>query len=214
MKSSSDLVSDISCKVVSLSYDDPRFKLDLAMSVVQEFSSMGKQVQYLDFDLQFSSMLKNLSVMAGDKFSGVEVFPQLDKDISSIFLLFETSKEGGVIVIDTINTFQNLLMMGELRDSAVANHRAAIVISLLEEVAEFFSKTLLIMNLTRARPRKINDVVQWERDIVGGRMTRFKSDLILYAHTSKANGILSVEVVSPREETNAAYEIRIGRPQI
>lgn len=209
MKSSSDLIDATSRKVVSLSYDDPQIKLDLAVAVMQEFARAGMQVQYIDFDLQLSSMLENLSKEKRESLSSLEVFPQLTGEISDLFLPFESSREGGVIAIDTINTLQNLLLAGDLKDSSTANHRTAIIITLLEEVAKNFSKTLLMLNLTRSRPRKTSETIQWDRDIVGGRMTRFKSDVILYARESNKtpSGILSVEVVSP-DRKSEVYEIQ------
>lgn len=210
MKPSSDLIDATSCKVVSLSYDDPQIKLDLAVAVMQEFAKAGLQVQYLDFDMQLSSMLENLSKTDRERFSSLEVFPQLTDEISDIFLPIESCREGGVIAIDTINTLQNLLLVGDLKDSAAANHRTAIIISLLEEAAKNFSKTLLMLNLTRSRPRKTSEAVQWDRDIVGGRMARFKSDIILYARESNKspNRMLLVEVMSPDRNVGEIYEVQ------
>ena len=61
MKSSSDLIDATFRKVVSFSYDDPQIKLDLAVGIMHEFARAGRQVQYLDFDMQLSSMLENLA---------------------------------------------------------------------------------------------------------------------------------------------------------
>lgn len=209
MKSINDLIDDISGKTVSMSYDDTQIKLDLVIGILREFVIAGKQVQYIDFDLQFSSLLKNLTVKEQEEFHDVLVFPQITDAIDSVFAISESCLHGGIVMLDTFNTLQCLMLPGNLEDSVAANHRTAIVVSLLEDIARFYSKTLLMLNLTKSRPRTINDVILWERDLVGGRMSRFKSDLILYARDSITKGrrVISIETVSPKSEDSETYEL-------
>ena len=207
MKSKSQLIGDISGKTVLLAYDDPQYKLEIVTGIIGENAKMGQQVQYLDFDLQFSSLLRNLSIAEKEKFAGISVFPYLTDDINDIFSISQLSNQGGIVVLDTFNTLQNLMLMGNLGDSVVANHRTAVVISTLEELTRFYSKTLLILSLTRSRPRKTSEATLWERDIIGGRMTRFKSDLMLYARVTIMNGkrAVSIDALFPKE--NGSYEL-------
>ena len=66
------------------------------------------------------------------------------------------------------------------------------------------------------RPKKSNDVVTWEREIVGGRMTRFKSDAVLFAteksEVENKNQRIEIEVDAVSSEgfggkKNDVYEI-------
>lgn len=191
-----------------LAYDDPQVKLDVVMEILREFVKGDQQIQYLDFDLQFSSLLQNLSVRQHEMFRKVQMLPHLSNDISDIFALTQSCHHGGIIIIDTFNTLQNLLLLNNFDDSSTANHRTAVVLSLLQELARFYSKTLMILNLTRSRPRKVSEVVRWEREIVGGRMARFKSDSILYMRTTTKNGnkTVSIETISPKSNLDR-YEL-------
>lgn len=208
LKSKSHLVADLLGKTVLIAYDDPQVKLDVVTEIIREFVKANQQVQYLDFDLQFSSLLQNLSIREQDEFRSVQTLPHLSNDISDVFALAQSCHQGGIIIIDSFNTLQDLLLLGNLDDSSKANHRTAVVLSLLQELATFYSKTLMILNLTRSRPRMVSEVVRWERDIVGGRMARFKSDSILYARTTTKKGrkTLSIETILP-EGNSDSYEL-------
>ena len=128
LKSKLQLMGDISGKTVLLAYDDPQFKLEIVNEIMQEFVKMGRQVQYLDFDLQFSSLLQNISIEEREKFRDITVIPQLTNDINEIFSLSQLCQQGGIVVLDTFNTLQNLMLDGNLGNSAAANHRTAVVI--------------------------------------------------------------------------------------
>ena len=85
------------------------------------------------------------------------------------------------MILDSINTLQGMIRNPESDpDSVVANHKAAILITILQQTARYYSKSLWITNITRARPKVLDSgEVFWEREPIGGRMMLFKSDVLL-----------------------------------
>lgn len=210
MKTILEFPKDVSGKIVSLSYDDPRIKLNLVREIIRSFNQSNQQVQYVDLDLQYSSMLMNLRTGDKETFPKAEVLAHVTEEIIDILEIVKSSRRGGIVIIDTLNTLQNLMLYGKLNDTAVANHRTAVLISLFEDITRFYSKALLLLNLTRSRPRKIIDSVLWEKGIIGGRITRFKSDLMLFASVDPSaieSQSLILEVVLPKKGYSTRYSV-------
>jgi len=89
-------------------------------------------------------------------------------------------RDGGLIVLDSINTLQTLLRQkDDVTDSKKANHEAAILVTLLQQIAQRYSKLLIITNVSRARPHSSEGSVSWAKEPVGGRMMRYKSGILL-----------------------------------
>ncbi|MHB1868625.1 MAG: hypothetical protein ACYCPP_06730 [Nitrososphaerales archaeon] len=171
-------------EIVSLAYNDPRIKVKTIQAIVFECLNSKQQVHYLDFDLQFSSMLQNLSKSEFERISKLDlnVLQPGDNIEDPILTVQESNRKGGLVVIDSFNTLQNLFsVLPSPTDAKTANHRSTVLVSLIQQVARFYSKSILILSLTKMRPKKGADGVTWEREIVGGRMTRFKSDAVLFA---------------------------------
>jgi hypothetical protein len=211
LKSLADLIRDISSsEIISLAYDDPRIKLSMVQSIVEECLG-STQLQYIDFDLQFSSMLQN-----GDRKynENLQLFQPGPSVLDFVVPMLKTAKLGGLVIVDTLNTVQNLFSLEPTpSDIKAANHRSAVLVSALQLLARSYSKTLILLNLTKQRPRKKADsTVTWERDIIGGRMTRFKSDAILFASehpTSQGSIKVRVAVTSNSFKGKAGDEYEI-----
>ena len=158
---------------------------------------LGMQFHLLDFDLQFSSYLNNITAIEGlDEKLDSALFGILQPAESSVEEAFttiassEALRPNGLLVLDSINTLQTMLRNPELdSDSASANHKASILITILQEVARYYSKTLWITSINRERPRTLDTGdISWEREAVGGRMLMFKSDLALSLHYLREEG--------------------------
>jgi hypothetical protein len=181
------LLDDISeSEIISLAYNDPRIKPKTMQAFVQGCLDMKYPVEYLDFDLQFSSLLQNLTDSEFNRIfnDNLRVF-QPSTDITDIVVpLSKFGGDKGLIIVDSLNTVQNLLSQKPTpTDLKCANHRAAVFLSALQQLARANSQTILALNLTKSRPRKSDEMgVIWEKEIVGGRMTRYKSDVILFAN--------------------------------
>lgn len=207
LKSSSELLSDTSdCEVVSLAYNDPRIKPKMMLAFVEECLKLNYQIDYLDFDLQFSSLLQNMPESESKELSSakVRVF-QPGPNVTDIVTSVADSHFGrSFLVIDSLNTVQNLLSRSPSpTDLKSANHRSAIFVSSMQQLARTNSQTILALNLTKSRPKKSNDSgVIWERELVGGRMTRYKSDAILSAKEFSDNENQSIRI---RVQVNAVY---------
>ncbi len=201
------------CEVVSLAYSDPRIKPKMMLALVKESLGSGHPVEYIDFDLQFSSLLQSLSDDQYNEISDelLRVFQPGPNVIDFVAPLFNSGRKGGLIVIDSLNTAQNLLSQEPTAaDLKLANHRAAIFISALQQFARANSQTILLLNLTKLRPKRgKNSEILWEKEIVGGRMTRFKSDVILFVSQSILHSEsirIEVKVGSIVSEAFGGYE--------
>lgn len=223
MKYLTNLVQNIlESEIVSLAYNDPRIKVKTIQAIVFECLNSKQQVHYLDFDLQFSSMLQNLSKLEFERISKLDLnILQPSNNIEDpILTVQESNRNGGLVVIDSLNTLQNLFSVSpSLTDAKTANHRATVLVSLIQQLARFYSKSILILSLTKMRPKKSDVGVTWEREIVGGRMTRFKSDAVLFAteefETESKNQRIKVEVDTVSSDmfegrANDVYEILVG----
>ena len=85
--------------------------------------------------------------------------------------------QSGILILDSLNSLQNVIA-GNLTEgeSKIANQRSAVVITILEKLSRFHSKSLLIVNVAKARQRLGKDhSTFWEKSLVGGRMIKFKS---------------------------------------
>jgi hypothetical protein len=192
-------------ETVSLAYDDPRIKLQIMYQFVVQQLSHSWSVLYVDVDAQFSALLANLRQIAFDRYPSANFNVIAPVDPFAMFDFILTMPPGrGVVVIDTLNTLQRMLLRVPTKaDAKTASHRLAVIMCALEETCRSLGKTVLILNLTRSRPKEDYDGLNWERDIVGGRVSRFKSDLILRARETilpdknSREIILQVEAVQP-----------------
>jgi hypothetical protein len=186
-----------SLEIVALSADDSSLRTQFLRRISKHVSrKLGWQIHVLDFDLQFSSYMNNLVAIEG-------IGEDLDNQLLTILQPSESSIEesviklasssdlrpGGIIILDSINTLQGMIRNPELDpDSVVANHKAAILITVLQQTARYYSKSLWITNITRARPKVLDSgEVFWEREPIGGRMMAFKSDVLLSLHQMTEN---------------------------
>ncbi len=150
--------------------------------IVDGFVSREQQVQYVDLDLQYSSMFTNSLDHRQLASETLQVFRSRDLQTVDlvISLLNSQVRKGGIIVVDSINTLQMLLQEREHRiDFVKSNHEAAILITLIQEFACRHSKALILANVIRSRPRKGQDFRLWDMELSGGRVIKFKSDVIL-----------------------------------
>ena len=93
-------------------------------------------------------------------------------------MLCSLAKKEGFIVIDSFNMMQNLIALeSSPHDSLVANRKSSVLISLIQQVARNRLNTLVVLSLAKSRPKRIEgDAVVWEKELVGGRMLKLKSD--------------------------------------
>jgi len=170
-------------------------------SLVEVFVTSA-EVLYVDYDLQFSSSLQNLEEIEYDKKFGknLQVLQPSDDALDFVSQIASIKmRHGGVLILDSLNSLQNVIA-GNFSDgeSKIANQRSALVITILQQLSRFYSKSLLIVNVAKARQRFGKDhSTFWEKSLVGGRMIKFKSDIILFAK--------EVQAVHPK------IEIRIER---
>jgi hypothetical protein len=184
LKTLKDFSLDISdLETVSLAYDDPRIKLQITYQLVVQQLSQNGTVLYIDVDAQFSALLCNLPKDRINSLPPAYLKVITPDDPLAIFDYVLTMPAGkGMVLIDTLNTMQRMLLrVPSKTDAKTASHRLAVIMSALEETCRSVGKTILILNLTRSRPKEDYDGLKWERDIVGGRVSRFKSDLIIRA---------------------------------
>ena len=188
MKKTSDLLSDISqCEIVTLATDVPAIKPRIMFELVSQSIKLGKQVIYLDFDLQFSSLLQNLPA---------NEYEDLDKELLQVIQPRDwfdwyppfrgKLRDSGTVVLDSVNTVQNLIANKQISSGTMsANHHSAVLLSILQQLTRFNSKNIIAINLMRARP-KFGQIQSstWQREQVGGRKIRFKSDITLFRSLS------------------------------
>ncbi|MDH2899604.1 MAG: hypothetical protein PXY39_01400 [archaeon] len=170
------------CQTITFSSQNPMIKTLTLSIIVDEFLSSKQQVQYVDLDLQYSSMFTNSLDHRHLASETLQMFRSRDLQTVDlvISLLNSQVRKGGIIVVDSINTLQMLLHESEHRiDFVKSNHEAAILITLIQEFACRYSKALILANVMRSRPRKGQDFRLWDMELSGGRVIKFKSDVIL-----------------------------------
>jgi hypothetical protein len=169
---------------VIISSSNAIFKTAFLLSLVDHFLDRGRAVDYLDCDLLFSSRIAQershcrpmLRLIVPDSHD------VLNSTISlvSIPRSLADPRDQGLLVVDSLNMLQNLLRAAASVDAMIANHQSATLLTLLQRYAEEQRKILLIAALTRQRPPESSGLKRpWEREIVGGRMSRLKADAIL-----------------------------------
>jgi hypothetical protein len=178
-------------QTITFSSENPVIKTSTLSIIVEELLSRKKQVQYIDLDLQYSSMICNSLKFEHSTSEMLQVFRSGDfQTIDLILSLLNSSdvKNNGVIIVDSINTLQTLLQEREHRtDFVKSNHEAAILITLIQEFAYRYSKALILANVIRPRPRKTQNSRTWDMELSGGRMIKLKSDVILSASSPSEN---------------------------
>lgn len=164
----------------TISADTPIVKTLVAALLVEDFLRSGSTVYYLDCDLQYSSLLAQQDP-ANVNYSSLHVFAPAEKEIidkaAEMISRNETQNARGLVVIDSLNSLQDMLRGDERNDSMKANHESATMLTLFQQFAERADCSLVITNLTRNRPSLSS--AGWEREISGGRMSRLKSDAIV-----------------------------------
>jgi len=143
---------------------------------------------------RFERISKNLSVIQ----------PSDDVLEFTAVIYSREMKRGGMIVLDSLNTLQSLLTaQSSNSDSKVANQKSALVVTLLQQISRFYSRSLLITNITKARPNDAKESSSsfWEKVLVGGRMIKFKSDRILSAKKIVKVGSPIVEITSQSSDS-------------
>jgi hypothetical protein len=177
-------------QTATLVVEDPEIKTALMSRLVEVFVTLT-EVLYVDYDLQFSSSLQNLEEIEYDKKFGKNLQVLQPPDDALDFVSQIASKKmhvGGVLILDSLNSLQNVIA-GNFSDgeSKIANQRSALVITILQQLSRFYSKSLVIVNIAKARQRLGKDhSTFWEKSLVGGRMIKFKSDVILFAKEIQA----------------------------
>ena len=216
MKHLQELFHDISeSEIISLVYNDPRIKPKMMEAMVNQSLDLKHQVQYVDFDLQFSSLLQNLS---NSKFKHIfnenlQILQPGPTVTDFIIPVSQVARDEGLIVIDSLNTLQNMLSLEPTAtDLKSANHRSAVLVSALQQLARSYSKTIILLSLTKSRPIKSDDMeVTWEKGIIGGRMTRFKSDAILLANEETSENSQAVRIkISVDSISSKAFRGKVG----
>lgn len=190
---------------MTLAFDEPRIKPAVSLAMVERFLQQHAVI-YVDFDLQFSSLLQNID---GKKFSKIAdsgrlaVMQPSDDVLDFIGNVSDLKmSSGGIVFLDSLNTLQALLTdsLAE-RGALIANQKTAMVVTVLQELCKHYCNSLLIMNLTKSRPIDANEVSSspaassfWEKGLVGGRMIRYKSDRIFSVNYMQRAGSSAVEI--------------------
>lgn len=172
------------CLTITLSAQNPSLKTSALLLILKHICTRNKPVHFLDLDLQFSSTLANLPAAYDLKPLAklVTYCPKENEVFDSMMSLLSQDAlgRGGAIVIDSVNSLQDLLRQGGSEaDSTKANHKAAIILTLFQELARSNSKFLILSNIVRSRPHLHNGGVAWEKELVGGRVVKLKSDVLL-----------------------------------
>jgi len=181
-------------KVITIAFDDSATKTSFFLHLSRFLTgTLKQQTHFLDLDLQFSTYLQNAYPNPAFGLKENELLKVYQPDDrnpeDSFFKLFgdRGMLEKGAIIIDSINTLQNLLRQKELDSNSIrANQKSAILLTLIQQSARHYSKTVWISNMLRSRPREsVEGEVTWENELSGGRMLLAKSDAIL---SLKKNG--------------------------
>lgn len=181
-------------------------KTQLLFSILEEILSKGKQVIYLDFDLQFSSTLSfklgKGNFRPGDKLRTIIFGDTAVADMWASFISTQPEQKGGIIVLDSLNSLQELLRG---RDSQRSNHEASVLLTLLQQYARDNSLVLFISAIIRSRPTGDPDTGSWGKEISGGRMIRFKSDAIISVEEGS--------VIASRDRERLQVTVDYGLPR-
>lgn len=187
MDSIEKLANDLRAnEVVTVFCDTPQLKLEFAIELVKYCVNNGLPVSYLDFDLLFSSFVQNITQQEYAKIATKGMLKMIQPEEhaieeSLVSLASDFTSRGGFIILDSANMIQNLLSLSSTpANQTAANHKSAILISLIQQIGRKWSKTILVLALTRARPKRFLEASSWEKEMVGGRMIKFKSDWILF----------------------------------
>lgn len=219
MKEVEYLMNSLSeCLTVTLSTEIPFLKTSLLFLILKHLNQEKKPLHLLDLDLQFSSMIASIQPAARQD---TEPFPKLviyrpnnDKILDSMISLLSQKElgRGGAIVIDSVNSMQDLLRRTDETDSSKANHKSSIVLSLFQQLAKNHSKLFIVSNIARSRPHLHGVDVEWEKELVGGRMIKLKSDVVISitgpGPRSFSNNI-KLEVISVSQ--NSHTDLRQGQ---
>jgi len=171
----------------------------VCLKLAGELLRLREDVIYLDFDLQFSSILQNLESSRFDLIRStglLHVLQPSDEILEFVESLAQYKfHSGGVIVLDSLNSLQNLLTGGRIGEgSKEANQKTALIVTLLQGISRTFKKSLFIINVTKQRPKQTiqDNTALWEKSLVGGRIIKFKSDVvILLKQDPRRPGIIS-----------------------
>ncbi len=182
------------CLTITLSAQNPSLKTSMLYAIVKALCAEGKFVSYLDLDLQFSSMIANrkVSETMSQSLATLEVWRARDDRVFDSIVSFLSRREmrnGGVIIIDSVNTLQDLFKdSNSEQDSASANHKASITITLLQQLALHHARSLILSNIVRSRPLIREGEIAWEKVLSGGRMIESKSDIVLSLNELRSVG--------------------------
>jgi len=197
MSSIEPLLNWITSKLqtITLAFDDPRIKPAVCLGLVERLTSRVNVV-YVDFDLQLSSQLQNLDLIHYDRINcgGRLMVLQPNDEILDFVesISFQNMQQGGLLVLDSLNTLQSLLTDDtSSRGSKIANQKTALLVTVLQKLSRFYSKSLIIVNVTKSRPSDRNMLTStfWEKTLVGGRMIKFKSDAILSVSQNQSHEV-------------------------
>ncbi|MCL4518760.1 MAG: hypothetical protein M1587_06135 [Thaumarchaeota archaeon] len=188
MKSLGELIRDLrTCEIATASFDSPLLRLEFVLEFVRDCISSDLAIDYVDYDLTFSSLLHNIS--PPETFLQKIHITQPEEsspERSLISALTSLEKSEGFLVLDSLNMMQNLLALkSPSPDLAIANHRSSILVSLSQQIARERLRTVLVLSLEKLRPRRTGgESIVWEKEIVGGRMMKLKNDIILLVKRS------------------------------
>lgn len=194
-------------KTITVAFDDPRIKPIACLLLVEKLVPVC-DVAYIDYDLQFSSFLQNLSderfewIHRNRRLTVIEPTEDAFRFVEAI--VAEKLETRGVLILDSLNTLQaSLTDATSTQGSKIANQESSILITILQQVARFCSKSFVIVNITKSRPRGISASSSsfWEKVLVGGRMIKFKSDSILSVKQVSLGGVSRIEIQD--EETTS-----------
>jgi len=216
MQSLNSLLQKITSKhgTTTLVIEDPRMKPALMRKVVSNMIEIAP-ICFIDFDLQFSSLLQN----APNEFyarlvsNGLLVI-QPDNDLTELvnFLAIPGFiRDRGVIILDSFNSLQNLLSSNSSPQRLkTANYRSFLLISVIQMIGRFYSNSMMIVNVAKSRPRLQDHTTIWEKVLVGGRMMKYKSDSIILASEMEPPRVKSIRgarlVVDFGSATNVEME--------
>ncbi|MDA4129390.1 MAG: hypothetical protein OK457_01340 [Thaumarchaeota archaeon] len=193
-------------ETTTLVIEDPRLKPALMRKIVSDLIEIIP-VCYLDFDLQFSSMLQNVpdDFYAQLVSKGLLVI-QPEDDLAALVNFLAVPgriQNNGVIILDSVNSLQTLLSSNSSpKRLRTANYRSFLLISVIQMIGSFFSNSLIMANVAKSRPRIQQDrSTVWEKELVGGRMMKYKSDSIAIAS----------EVKHPQKESSRTARLVVNR---
>lgn len=204
---------------ITIAADNPSLKTEFFVSSCISTRKTGLHVLYLDFDIQFSSYLSNYKVLRGLDTLGDAVKVNIS-DVKNIFanmtdfLVTNLSEKIGLVIIDSLNSLQNELKIeNSASDSVTANHKVAILLTLLEILARKSTAMIWISNSLRNKPVLSEASLQWDKVIVGGRMVQNRTDAtVLLDDSNIANlghgGDYEIGIKPRGMKEWAKYEVR------